>query len=249
VGTEWEYAPIEKQMDRVEEAAKTAFAHEFITGLPEGYQTDIGQRGGLLSGGQKQRIAIARSIVSQPNVLLLDEATSALDPHSEGIVQQALDRASEGRTTIVIAHKLATIRKAHNIVVMKTGQIIEQGTHESLIANGGAYARLVQTQDLSVSEPSAPAADDNSEFSSQLDSEGSFLEKSPTQYTTSAREHLEAQKDRDNYDKHKQRGVFYVIFRLLKETPQIHFPFFVVLLACFGAGKCRNLMPWMPGRS
>ena len=91
-------------MVQVVEAAKTAFAHDFISELPNGYDTDIGQRGSLLSGGQKQRIAIARSIVSHPKVLLLDEATSALDPHAEGIVQQALDKAAEGRTTIVIAH-------------------------------------------------------------------------------------------------------------------------------------------------
>jgi len=114
VGTKWESAARDEQMALVVEAAKTAYAHDFITELPNGYDTEIGQRGGLLSGGQKQRVAIARSVVSQPKVLLLDEATSALDPHAEGIVQQALDRAAEGRTTIVIAHKLATIKKAHN---------------------------------------------------------------------------------------------------------------------------------------
>ncbi|CAG8947962.1 unnamed protein product [Penicillium salamii] len=114
VGTEWEHLPIYQQMERVQEAAIMAFAHDFITDLPNGYDTEIGQRGGLLSGGQKQRIAIARSIVSQPKVLILDEATSALDPHAESVVQKALDKATEGRTTIVIAHKLATIQKADN---------------------------------------------------------------------------------------------------------------------------------------
>ncbi|RAR13779.1 Leptomycin B resistance protein pmd1 [Stemphylium lycopersici] len=141
VGTQWENDTRQEQMKRIQEACKTAFAHDFISDLPHGYDTEIGQRGGLLSGGQKQRLAIARSIVSKPKILLLDEATSALDPSAEGIVQRALDMASEGRTTIVIAHKLATIRKADNIVVMGKGRILEQGSHESLMARGDVYAR------------------------------------------------------------------------------------------------------------
>ena len=138
IGTQWETAPYEEQRKRVEDAAKLAFAHDFIMNLPKGYDSSIGERGGLLSGGQKQRIAIARSIISEPKILLLDEATSALDPHAEGIVQQALDRASKNRTTIVIAHKLATIRNADNIVVMSKGRIVEQGQHSELITRGGA---------------------------------------------------------------------------------------------------------------
>lgn len=117
--------------------------------LPQGYDTRIDERGGLLSGGQKQRIAIARSIVSEPRILLLDEATSVLDPHAEAIVQKALDEASKGRTTIVIAHKLKTIRNADNIIVMKQGAIIEKGRHDELVAGNGAYAKLVRAQDLS----------------------------------------------------------------------------------------------------
>lgn len=150
-------------MIQVEQAAKIAFAHDFITELPEGYETQIGQRGGLLSGGQKQRIAIARSVVSQPKILLLDEATSALDPHAEGIVQQALDKASEGRTTIVIAHKLATIRKADNIVVMSKGKIVEQGTHESLISHDGVYAHLLRIQDLGLKATSGSGSGSGSD--------------------------------------------------------------------------------------
>jgi ATP-binding cassette subfamily B (MDR/TAP) protein 1 len=102
----------------------------------------------MLSGGQKQRLAIARSIVSDPKVLLLDEATSALDPKAEKIVQQALDNVSENRTTIVIAHKLSTIRNADNIAVMSDGVVVEQGTHDELLEANGAYARLVRAQDL-----------------------------------------------------------------------------------------------------
>ncbi|KAI8237345.1 Leptomycin B resistance protein pmd1 [Colletotrichum sp. SAR 10_86] len=155
----------------VENAARLAFAHDFITEkLPEGYSTIIGERGGLLSGGQKQRIAIARSIISEPKILLLDEATSALDPHAEGIVQKALESVSKGRTTIVIAHKLATIRKADNIVVMNSGHIVEQGTHQWLLKKRGAYARLVQVQDLTVHVK-------ESSRESQIESTGAIIDK------------------------------------------------------------------------
>ncbi|KAJ6437947.1 Beta-glucosidase cel3A [Purpureocillium lavendulum] len=154
VGTQWENVSRDEKMPLTIEAAKTAYAHDFITELPNGYDTEIGQRGGLLSGGQKQRVAIACSVVSQPKVLLLDEATSAL-PHAEGIVQQALDRAADGRTAIVIAHKLATIKKADNIVVMSKGRIVEQGAHADLVAHDGVYAQLVRIQNLLVSAAKA----------------------------------------------------------------------------------------------
>ncbi|ORY11062.1 P-loop containing nucleoside triphosphate hydrolase protein [Clohesyomyces aquaticus] len=147
-GTNKIVLPIEEQRALVEKACKDAYADEFIDRLPQGYDTQIGERAMMLSGGQKQRLAIARSIVSNPKVLLLDEATSALDPNSEHIVQQALDNVSADRTTVVIAHKLSTIRNADNIAVMSDGVIVEQGTHEQLIAANGAYASLVRAQDL-----------------------------------------------------------------------------------------------------
>ncbi|EEH33337.2 ATP-binding cassette sub-family B member 5 [Paracoccidioides lutzii Pb01] len=148
VGTDIADLSESEKMKYVIEACKLSNAHEFIEGLPKGYHTEIGERASMLSGGQKQRIAIARSVISNPKVLLLDEATSALDPRAERAVQEAIDRVSENRTTIVIAHKLATIKDADNIAVMSSGKVVEQGTHKELIAAGGAYARLVGAQDL-----------------------------------------------------------------------------------------------------
>ncbi|KAH6893210.1 P-loop containing nucleoside triphosphate hydrolase protein [Thelonectria olida] len=231
VGTELENAPMDQQMERIQEAAKMAFAHDFIQELPNGYDTQIGQRGGLLSGGQKQRVAIARSIVSRPKVLLLDEATSALDPHAEGIVQQALDKASEGRTTIVIAHKLATIRKADNIVVMSKGCIVEQGTHQSLLSDDGAYARLVKIQNLAISSSSSTTETEVEDAPSEADLD---VMKTVTRYATDVEQRLEAQKERDNYENHKQAGFLSVVIRLIRETPELAWSYFFVLLGCLG---------------
>ncbi|KAG6431507.1 hypothetical protein SASPL_109586 [Salvia splendens] len=129
------------------EAAKLANAHSFISGLPEGYSTRVGERGVQLSGGQKQRVAIARAILKNPSILLLDEATSALDVESERIVQQALDRLMKNRTTVVVAHRLSTIKNADQISVLQDGKIIEQGTHSSLVENkDGAYYKLINLQ-------------------------------------------------------------------------------------------------------
>jgi ATP-binding cassette subfamily B protein len=130
----------------VEAAARAAAAHDFIARLPEGYGTVLGERGMLLSGGQRQRVAIARAILRDAPVLLLDEATSALDAESERAVQAAVERLSEGRTTIVVAHRLATVKRADRIVVFDRGRIVAQGSHESLVAEGGLYARLARLQ-------------------------------------------------------------------------------------------------------
>ena len=130
-------------------AAKVANADEFISAMPQGYRTNIGDRGQRLSGGQRQRISIARAVLKNPPVLILDEATSALDTESERVVQDALTRLMQNRTSLVIAHRLSTIQHADEIIVLQDGEIVEKGTHKELMASGGLYSHLCSLQSVS----------------------------------------------------------------------------------------------------
>lgn len=140
------YGNLNADKDQIIAAAKAANAHEFIQAMPEGYDTQIGERGSKLSGGQRQRVAIARAILKDPRVLILDEATSALDTESEKLVQEALDKLMVGRTSFVIAHRLSTVQRADVILVMEKGKILEAGSHNKLLEAGGLYSKLYQVQ-------------------------------------------------------------------------------------------------------
>ena len=140
------YAKLDATDSELEAACRAANIHDFIMGLPERYDTIVGERGYRLSGGEKQRIAIARVILKDPRILVLDEATSHLDSQSEALIQEALKTVQQGRTSIVIAHRLSTILAADLILVMDRGQVVERGTHEELLAQGGLYAQLYETQ-------------------------------------------------------------------------------------------------------
>ncbi len=142
------YARPDAGVGEIEAAARAAAAEAFIAALPDGYATLVGEAGARLSGGQRQRIAIARAFLKDAPILLLDEATSALDTESEAKVQAALERLMSGRTTIMIAHRLSTVRHARRIYVLDAGRIVQVGTHASLVAERGLYARLAQAQNL-----------------------------------------------------------------------------------------------------
>ncbi|OLN93242.1 Leptomycin B resistance protein pmd1-like protein 6 [Colletotrichum chlorophyti] len=230
VGTSWETASRDDQMQRVKYAAGLAYADGFIENLPNGYDTRIGERGGLLSGGQKQRIAIARSVISDPKILLLDEATSALDPHAEGIVQRALDSAAKDRTTVVIAHKLATIRNADNIVVMSKGKIVEQGKHDDLVALNGTYAKLVKAQDLAVDKRDEVEKNDGEDLTETTETVEPVL--SLAKHSTAVAQRLASQKDREDFSLYKQTGLLYTIWKIIRSSPELKVWYVLAFIAC-----------------
>lgn len=150
------YGKEDTSFEEVVEAAKMANAYEFIRELPLGFRTEVGENGVSLSGGQKQRIAIARTVLHNPAVLILDEATSALDTISESVVQQALDKLMANRTTIIIAHRLSTVRNADRILVLKDGRIVQSGRHEELLCQDGPYRQLYAMQLKEQTEHDSP---------------------------------------------------------------------------------------------
>ncbi|KAF2464416.1 multidrug resistance protein-like protein 1 [Lindgomyces ingoldianus] len=188
VDTQYENLSDEDVQTLVYNAAETANAHKFITELPDGYGTLVGEAGVLLSGGQKQRIAIARALVRNPKILLLDEATSALDSESEAHVQAAIEKASQGRTTVIVAHRLSTIKAADKIVVMVNGRIVEQGTHNTLLQAEGTYSNLATTQAINLSEGNIPERDTSSDSAGCRPDSPSEVIKKPSH--TIPRSHL-----------------------------------------------------------
>lgn len=225
IGSRWASAPDAERFELVKKACIDANAHDFIMKLPDGYDTNVGERGMLLSGGQKQRVAIARAIVSDPKILLLDEATSALDTQSEGIVQDALDKAAMGRTTITIAHRLSTIKDADMILVMGGGEILEAGNHNTLLADPtGAYAQLVNNQKFTQITATSPVAEMNEDEAMLKRIESPKSEKFPglgrattgRSLASAVMEDVQARRAEDEAEEDKIQSQWKLYARLIK---------------------------------
>ncbi|KAF2182969.1 ABC transporter-like protein [Zopfia rhizophila CBS 207.26] len=215
---------------------KDVQAHDFIEQFPKGYDTVVGVRGNLLSGGQKQRIAIARAIISNPVILVFDEATSSLDPDSERLVQTAIDRVSRGRTTIIIAHKLATVKRADRIVLLKDGEVSEEGTHESLLRTSDAYVKTWMAQNLTAEENSAQHRAQLSDGSiTSTSSRGSDTDR----FSERMKGHASAQ-DIDDTDVDMKREYSISLFQttrdIMKSSKTLQYICSVSALSCLVAG-------------
>ncbi|KAK4225117.1 hypothetical protein QBC38DRAFT_531307 [Podospora fimiseda] len=257
IGTEWEDADLEERKGLVKQACKEAFADEFIDRLPEGYSTVVGDAGIKLSGGQRQRLAIARAIVKRPKILILDEATSSIDVRSEQIVQAALDKVSKNRTTLVIAHRLGTIRKADNIIVLRKGKAIQQGTHDELMAQeGGAYWTLATAQQLTMG-----VDDEHFDFTAHSDPEA-FAEKKSMATDSTLVETATVSSKGEGRQKQKTEGFWKSFMSLLREQKYQWRWYLVLLLAAVGGGASQPIQaylfateltlfqfwgPWLPG--
>jgi ABC-type multidrug transport system fused ATPase/permease subunit len=149
------YGRLGATQEEIEQAARDANAHDFITALPKGYGTELGERGAKISGGERQRLAVARAFLRDAPILILDEPTSSIDSRTEGVILEALDRLMVGRTTVMIAHRLSTVRRADKILVLNHGELVEQGTHDELLQRPSLYRQLWEAQTRHVDQPTA----------------------------------------------------------------------------------------------
>ncbi|KAL3466893.1 P-loop containing nucleoside triphosphate hydrolase protein [Aspergillus heterothallicus] len=238
IGSQWEEESEEEKKNLVVKACEEAFVDEFVRRLPLGYSTVVGEGGITLSGGQRQRLAIARGIVSQPPILILDEATSSIDVRGEKIVQAALERVSKDRTTIMIAHRLSTVRKADHIVVLKDGTNVEEGTHESLLALEGVYHGLVHAQQLDPLADSTDAIAEN-KLQSQLVERGTGLEQE---------EEKVYDEEAAKVAKPKEMGIFQSVGVLAREQRAHWWIYGIIMAAAAGAGSAYALQSWLFAR-
>ncbi|KAK4153850.1 P-loop containing nucleoside triphosphate hydrolase protein [Chaetomidium leptoderma] len=247
IGTEWEEADPETKKQLVEHACAEAFADEFISRLPDGYSTMVGDAGIKLSGGQRQRLAIARSIVKRPKILILDEATSSIDVRGEQMVQAALDKVSKDRTTLVIAHRLATVKKADSIVVLRKGKVVQQGTHDDLMTqDGGAYWALATAQQLST----ASEKYQKDIVQTSLNTEITEKESMATIATDTTLVEFESMADTEGGDsvdkpKTKARGFWGSFFLLLREQKHRRIWYTILLLSALGGGASQPIQAYL----
>ncbi|KAK4245200.1 hypothetical protein C7999DRAFT_43225 [Corynascus novoguineensis] len=253
VGTEWESADAATKKRLVEQACEEAFAVEFINRLPDGYETMAGDSGIKLSGGQRQRLAIARSIVKRPRILILDEATSSIDVRSEQVVQAALDKVSRDRTTVVIAHRLATIRKADNIIVLRKGRAVQQGTHDALMAQeGGPYHVLATAQQLMQETPSSWEGEKNYGIERTSSSSAITEKKSMTTIDTTMTTLVETNSDsgsetREQQPKKEQKaqGLWTKFILLLCEQKRRKLWYTTLLLSAVCGGASQPIQAYL----